>query len=239
MSEILRKVEAMECDYHRTLPPKLLLEHTLSAVLEKMIAAGGSRQRLFETTGAVWMLSHARFQQYFPLYPGDVLRYNISPRVMEGAHYRLCAEANVGDRKALDFAFGIIPVQTADRHVLRLEQAEPIWTTQAITDTNEPLTRLRPDCEFSPCGCDTVRMSDCDINHHMTSGAYAALACDALDFWGGSETRYMKQMQIDYCSEVKPGTTLSFERGEAENAVFLRALKPDGKKAFIARCCYD
>ena len=239
MQEITRIIEAMECDYHRTLPPKMLLEHTLSVLLEKMIAAGGSRQRLFESTGAVWMLSHARFQQYFPLYPCDILNYNVFPRVMEGAHYRLCAEASVGDKKVFDFAFGIIPVHTADRRILRLEQAEPIWSTSAVTDDREPLVRLRPDCEFTPCGSDTVRMSDCDINHHMTSGAYAALACDALNFWGGSETRHMKQMQIDYCSEVKPGTLLNFECGVAENAHFVRAIKPDGKKAFIAKCVYD
>ncbi|MBR5224700.1 MAG: hypothetical protein IKV90_03425, partial [Clostridia bacterium] len=65
------------------------------------------------------------------------------------------------------------------------------------------------------------------------------LTCDALDYWSGSEMRYMKEMQVDFASEVRPGTRLSFERGEEDGAHYVRAIKPDGKIAFIAKCVYD
>lgn len=240
MAEIVKTVEIMECDYHRMLPPRLLMEHTLSAVLEDMIAAGGSRKRLFETCGAVWMISHMLFRQQFPLYPGDTLRFHVSPRIPEGGHYKILADVYSGEMPAAEFAFSFIPVHAQERHALRLSLAEPIWT-QPPCETTEtpPLRRLRPDCVLTPCGCDTVRMSDCDINHHMTSGAYLALACDALGFWDSSDARFMRQMQVDFASEVMPGTQLSFARGEAAGARYVVGRKPDGVTAFTARCVFD
>ena len=91
---------------------------------------------------------------------------------------------------------------------------------------------------LAPCGGDTVRFSDCDINGHMTSGAYMALACDALGLWEGDTPRYIRMIQLDFSSEVKPGTPLDFSRGEEFGLLYLRGTKPDGVVAFTAACVY-
>ncbi len=239
MTEITRKIEIMEADYHRTLPPKLVLEHCMSAVLEEMRATGGDRDRLYAHCGAVWMISHARFFLSFPLLPGDELRFRAYPRVIEGNRYIFRADVTRDGVDAIRFDCSFIPVDKATRHVLRIPQVEPIWTVPARRAVSKELFRMRDVCAFTPCGTDTVRMSDCDCNHHMTSGAYLALACNALDFWGGGPERYMRSMQIDYAREVLPGTQLSFSRGEADGARYVRAYKPDGKTAFTARCVFD
>ena len=241
MGKYIRTVEIMECDYHRTLPPRLVMEYTLSRIMLDIRAGGADRDRLFTQCGAVWMISHMRFYQSAPIFPEDELEFHISPRIIDGAHY--IYKANVYRRGELIIRFdtSFIPVDKAERHVIRLAQVEPLWSTPpGREETVEPIHRLRDVCKFTDCDYrDTVRMSDCDCNHHLTSSAYLSLACNALDFWGGSETRWMKMMQIDYVSEVRPGTELHFARGEADGAKFVRGYKPDGTVAFTAKCIFD
>ena len=50
--------------------------------------------------------------------------------------------------------------------------------------------------------------------------------------------RYIRMLQLDFCSEVKPGTLLEFSRGEEFGLLYLRGTKPDGTVAFIAACVY-
>ena len=239
MQDIIKKIEIMECDYHRTLPPKQVVSHAMSAVLEYMRATGGDRDRLYDTCGAVWMITHMKFRQHAIIYPEYELRFHVHPRVIDGGHYTFRAEVFRGEEPIVDFSTAFVPVHKTERHVLRLSLSEPIWTENAVTDASVSLHRLRPSCEFRPCGSDCVRMSDCDINHHLTSSAYLALICDALDYWNGSDSRYMREMQVDFTSEVMPGTLLQYERGEQDGAKFARGVKPDGKIAFTARCVYD
>jgi len=49
----------------------------------------------------------------------------------------------------------------------------------------------------------------------------------------------MKLMQVDYASEVLPGTLLQFERGAADDVKYVRGVKPDGKIAFTSKCIFD
>ena len=239
MQDIIRTVEIMECDFHRTLPPKQILEHSLSAILVGIRENGADRDSLYSACGAVWMITHMRFSQSGIIVPGDTLRFHIGPRMIESGRYLFHADVFRGEEQVIQFACSLVPVHKQERHIVRLSLVEPIWKTPPASGDMKQLHRLRTPCEFSPCGNDTIRMSDCDINHHMTSGAYLSLACDALDYWDGPPERYMKMMQIDYSSEVLPGTLLSFERGEADGAKFVRGVKPDGKIAFTAECRFD
>jgi len=232
MSEYTKIVETMECDCYFQLPPKQILEHCLSLTLMDMIADGAGRATLEAKLGAVWMISHMRYYQFCPIGPGDMLTYRTFPRVVEGNRYIYYVEIFLGDTLAIRFDTSYIPVYKAERRVVRLNLLDPLWRTPARTAESRNLRRLRPDCSFVPCGSDTVRLSDCDANGHMTSGAYLSLACNALDFWAGETPRYMQMMQVDFISEVRPGTELHFERGEKDGVRYLRGLKPDGTVAF-------
>ena len=241
MGEYKKTVEIMECDYHRTLPPRRVLEHAMSAILLEMRAGGADRDRLYAQCGAVWMISHMRFFQSAPIYPEEELSFQISPRIIDGAHYLFKAKVYRGNEVVIRFDTAFIPVDKQARHVMRLSLVEPLWNSPPGTlEMADPIHRLRDVCEFHDCTYrDTVRMSDCDCNHHLTSSAYLSLACNALDFWSGPPERYMKMMQVDYASEVLPGTELRFAVGEADGAKFARGYKPDGKIAFTAKCIFD
>ena len=238
MSEYTKMVENMECDLFRYLPPKQILEHCMSMTLIDMKADGCDGPALEAALGAVWMASHARIFQYMPIVSGDYLTYRTFPRVIEGNRYIYYVEIRRGDELVARFDASYIPVDKAARHVLRISQVEPLWKTPSRAAESRNLRRLRPDCGFTPCGSDTVRWSDCDVNGHMTSGAYFSLACDALGLWESETPRYIRMLQLDFCSEVKPGTLLEFSRGEDFGLQYLRGTKPDGTVAFIAACVY-
>ncbi len=238
MSEYTRLVETMECDLYRQLPPKQILEHCISMTLIDMKADGCDGPALEAGCGAVWMASHARFYQYSPIVPGDLLTYRTFPRVIEGNRYIYYVEIYRGGEMVVRFDASYIPVHKTERHVLRIAQVEPLWKTPSRTAVSRNLGRLRPNCAFSPCGSAVVRYSDCDINGHMTSGAYFSLVCDGLGFWEGGAPRVMQMIQLDFVSEVLPGTILRYERGEADGVRYLRGLKPDGQPAFVAACVF-
>ena len=206
--------------------------------LVDMKADGCDGPALERGCGAVWMASHARIFQYAPIVPGDYLTYRTFPRVIEGNRYIYYVEIYRGDELVVRFDSSYIPVHKTERHVLRIAQVEPLWRTPSRAAQSRNLRRLRPDCELAPCGFDAVRYSDCDINGHMTSGAYFSLACDALGFWESKTPRYLRMMQLDFSSEVMPGTFLEFSRGEVNGLQYLRGVKPDGTAAFTAAAVF-
>ncbi len=236
MSEYIKIVEMMECDRFCQLPPKQILEHCLSVTVTDAERDGCGRAAIYKACGAVWMISHMRIVQYAPIGPYEELVYRTFPRVVDGNRYIYYVEIYRGSECVVRFDTSYIPVDKAQRRIVRLSQLEPLWKTPARTADSPALHSLRPACDFTPCGSDTVRLSDCDTNGHMTSGAYLSLACNAVGFWESETPRLMRMMQVDFSREVLPGTLLSFERGEADGICYIRGIKPDGKVAFTAAC---
>lgn len=236
MSEYTQRVEIMECDYYYQLPPKQLLEHCLSFTLLDMRQDGCGPEAILEQLDAVWMISHMRYTQTAPIFHDDLLTYRCFPRTTERGRYRQHVDILRAGEKLVDFDTAYIPVHREARHILRLNQLAPLWTVPVPENEAPPLISIRPDCDFVPCGSDTVRLSDCDKNHHMTSGAYLSMACNALDYWSGDDSRFMRCMQVDFSSEARPGTQLQFFRGRQGFLHYVRGVKPDGKVAFTAAC---
>ena len=236
MADHYKRVELMECDFYRRFPTKLLLEYCMGYIMEDITPIGGGTENLYRQCGAVWMLSHMRVFQEADIFPNDLLCFRVYRRVVEGARYVFLIDILREEELVAKLDCSFIPVYKEQRRVVRLDQVEPIWTEPPRTAESKHLQRMRPKCAFFPCGEDAVRYSDCDWNGHMTSGAYVALACNMLGFWGAEEPRRMRKMQIDYASEVRPGTLLQFERGTEDGVRYLRGIKPDGTIAFTAAC---
>lgn len=236
MSEYIKTVEMMECDRFGLLPPKQILEHCLSVTVADAERDGCGRAALYEACGAVWMISHMRIVQYVPVRPYEELVYRTFPRIEDGNRYIYSVEIFRGDECVIRFDTSYIPVDKAERRIIRLSRLASLWKTPARSADAPTLHSLRPTCDFSPCGSDTVRLSDCDSNGHMTSGAYLSLVCNAVGFWESETPRLMRMMQVDFSREVLPETRLCFERGEADGLRYVRGISSDGKTAFTAVC---
>lgn len=239
MSEYSQTVEVMDCDFNRNLPPSQILGHCLSITQIDIVRDGCRRDVLLSRASAVWMISAMRIYQYDNLRPGDRVVYKTFPRVIEGNKYIYYVEIYREGKLVVRFDTCYIPVHFERRKIIPLEEIEPLWSTPPRRAVTKYLTCIRPDCEFTDWGSDTVRLSDCDCNGHMTSTAYAGFACNVLDFWNGDGERLMKMIQVDYRSEVMPGTELSFRRGESGGIKYMQGLKPDGTVAFTAACIFD
>lgn len=236
MSEYRITVKSMEGDLFHRLPPKLILEHSLNCILSDLCADGGSREALYEAAGAVWMLSHTQFTQEAPILPGDELLLRVSPRMEKRTCYLYDVDILRGEETVVRLQATFIAVAKESRRIVRIAQLASIWKTPPQPARSSTMHRLRPVCEFLPCGSDLVRFSDCDFNGHMTSGAYLSMICNALEYWDSAVPRFMKAMQVDYSSEVYPGTELRFLRGELDGVRYVRGVKPDGRVAFTAAC---
>lgn len=236
MAEYIRVVEPMECDYHRHLPPSAILSHCLSVMQCDFVRSGCGRGVLQRHHGAVWMISSMRIFQYSNICVGDTITYKTRPRVIEGKKYVFYLEIFRGAELAVRFDTNFIAVKEAERRIVPVEELECHWSDPPREAVSRNLRPIRPNCEFADAGGDTVRLSDCDSNHHMTSAGYLSMACDALGFWNGDEQRLMGMMQVDFISEIRPGTYVKFESGQADGVKYMRGLKPDGKIAFAAAC---
>ena len=237
MSEYNIRILPMEGDYNRVLPPATILKQALNCSLEDINRDGCPLEKLTEKLGAVWMISRMRIYQYAQINVWDVLRYHTYPRVIENGRYIFYIEVFRGEELVVRFDTVFIPVYKQARHIVPVELVEPLWNTPPREAESKFLTRLNMDCEYTPGGRQTVRMSDCDCNRHLTSPGYLSLVCDELKFWGDEE-HMMQFVQIDYVSEIHPGTEIHFETGERDGMKLLRGYKPDGKLAFSAGCIF-
>lgn len=236
MAEYIRVVEPMECDYYRHMPPSVILSHCLSVMQCDFVREGCGRGVLQSQHKAVWMISSMRIFQYANLCVGDIITYKTYPRVIENKKYVFYLEIYRGTELIIRFDTNFIAVREAERKIVPVEELEGHWGTPSREAVSRHLQHLRPACEFVDAGGDTVRMSDCDSNHHMTSAGYLSMACDALGFWDGTPARLMRMMQVDFISEVRPGTFVKFQTGEENGIKYMHGVKPDGKIAFTAAC---
>lgn len=236
MAEYIRVVEPMECDFYRHLPPSAILSHCLSVMQCDFVRSGIGRGVIQSAHKAVWMISSMSIRQLANISVGDAIDYRTYPRIIDGKKYIFRIDIYRGIEKVVEFETNFIAVRELERKIVSLEELEPHWSGSAIKAEQHHLRRLRPRCDFTDAGGDTVRMSDCDSNHHMTSAGYLSMACDALGFWKGEGERLMRMMQVDFISEIRPGTFVKFETGEENGVKYMRGVKPDGKIAFVAGC---
>ena len=236
MAEYIRLVEPMECDYYRHMPPSVILSHCLSMMQCDFVRDGVGRGVIQANHGAVWMISSMRIIQYADLCVGDTITYKTRPRVVEGKKYVFYLEIFRGDELVVRFDTNFIAVREKERKIVSVAELEPHWSKPPREAESRMLRPLRPQCEFRDGGGDTVRLSDCDSNRHMTSAGYLSMACDALGFWSDDGSKRMKMMQVDFISEVRPGSYVKFEVGEENGLKYMRGIKDGDKLAFVA-CC--
>ncbi len=236
MAEYIRIVEPMECDYYRHMPPSVILSHCLSMMQADFVANGIGRAVIQAEHGAVWMISSMSIRQHDCLRVGDIIKYDTYPRMIDGKKYVCRMDIYRGEDKIIEFETNFMAVQEKERKIVPVEELERHWTCPADIAMYRHLPPIKPGCEFREAGGDTVRLSDCDSNRHMTSAAYLSMACDALGYWENGEERQMRFMQVDFRSEVRPGTFVKYEIGEESGLKFMRGIKDGEKIAFIA-CC--
>lgn len=238
MSEYIRMVEPMECDFYRHMPPSAILSHCLSMMQADFVACGIGRGVIQAEHDAVWMISSMSIRQFDGLRVGDTIKYVTFPRIIDGKKYVFCIDIYRGEEKVIEFETNFMAVTEKQRKIVPVEELERHWTCPPVMADRPHLPAIRPGCSFRDAGGDTVRMSDCDSNGHMTSAGYLSLACDALGYWSPDESRQMRFMQVDFRSEVHPGTYVKYEVGEENGLRYMRGIKDGDKVAFLVCCDY-
>lgn len=92
---------------------------------------------------------------------------------------------------------------------------------------------LPRDLEFQPAGSHTPLFSEVDTNLHVNNCYYTEWAMDALPFDYLKEHE-LKDLEINYLSEVHPSQEVSFELGRQGDVWYFRGLS-GGAASFVVR----
>ena len=76
------EVTAADVEKSGTMSSRRLLQLLILAAMDRNRVEGGSKIRLREQFGAVWMVRRVRMEQYAPIYEGDVLNGFATGRTM-------------------------------------------------------------------------------------------------------------------------------------------------------------
>lgn len=237
MTEHRTVITPMEADYNRVLAPAKIQKQSLDSILRDIKRDGCDRDVIYPACGAVWMISRMRLCQYGQINIWDTIDYRTYPRAIRKERYIFHTDAFREGELMASFTAVFMAVNAAKRKVIPIEEIEPYWSAPAGQLTVDPPARMDFDCGLERGGSRTVYHSDCDGNRHLTAPAYLTLVCDELGFWGGG-TKLMRFAQIDYASEILPGTRVDFMTAEKDGARLLRGYKDDGRLAFSARCVF-
>ncbi len=79
-----------------------------------------------------------------------------------------------------------------------------------------------------------MRYSDCDINGHVNNVRYADFVCDALHMEKLGRESYVRQFQLGYLHECRPGETISIFTGTDGGRQYAHGVGADGVPRFDA-----
>ncbi len=216
-------------------PPAALLHQALYSTMLRAEYDGLPAHALLEKLNAVWMLAAMRLELRRPIHPLETVRFSVSSRLLAGGTYTRRIQLDIGEEQVGDAFMNFIVVEKDARRIVRPKVLEEIWQLPMEQVDFQRLRRLRPPENWQEAGTVAIRCSDCDANGHLYSMNYASLACDCAQYWEG-ERKFMRAIQVDFSSEVRPGTLLQMERETVDGVVYIRGVKPEGATAFYAAC---
>ena len=158
----------------------------------------------------IWVLSRLKYTLTRPLNFYEKLRVTTIPRKLRGASwYRdFVFEADDGPVGSAVTVWAIVDLET--RRLVR-PQTIGMGFAEQQTGQTELLRALRAE-QLEPCFDRVVRYSDIDVNCHLNNVKAVDILSDAFGL-EADETRWVSQLQVNYITETRCGTTLSIRRG--------------------------
>lgn len=216
--------------------PSALLGHLQEAATLAAEGRGFGREVLMERYGAFWMLARMWYRLERPVRWGEELTIHTWHRGGKGASmYRdfdLYAQGeHVGEAVSV-----WVLVQLSDRKMLRLSQVPELEGTEGgDRNKNVLLSKLRMPDGMQLAERRPMRYSDTDINAHVNNTRYADFACDAIHAEGLEEGWFIREMQLGYHAECRPGEVIDLLTAREGDAHFVHGIDESGKSRFDVR----
>ena len=235
MEQIYRhtaRVDSRDVDGFGRCRPSALLGHLQQAATLAAEEIGAGRKNLMDGYGAFWMLARLWYELDRPLTYGQELSIHTWHRGGRGASsYRdfdLYADGNYIGQAVSVWAL----VELEGRKMMRIADVPGLEADHGGEHSKTiTLTKLRMPDQMHSVERRLMHYSDTDINAHVNNNRYADFACDALQAHTMPHA-YVRQMQLGYTAECRPGEVIDLLVGGAGEERFVRGVDENGKTRF-------
>jgi len=233
--EMTLSVNSREVDGFGRCKPSALLGHMQEAATMAAQGMNFNRTKLLERYNAFWMLARMWYQIKRPILWAESLTVKTWHRGGRGAimyrDYDLLIE---GERVGEGVSAWVLS-DFDSRKLLRLSGIEELKGTDGgELCKKKQLARLCLPQHMEELEVRTMRYSDTDINAHVNNTRYADFICDGLQMQCLDAGLFLKQMQLGYEAESRPGECLSIRKGVLDDTYFVAGVDEHGKTHFDA-----
>lgn len=216
--------------------PSALLAHLQEAATAASVALNISREEMLAQYNVFWMLARIWFRLDRPLHWDDVLTVRTWHRGGRGVSLYRDFDLSVDGAPVGEAVSNWVLANQDTRKMLRASQVEMegFRCTGGSLCKGITLNKLRRPEEMDTAGQRILHYSDTDINGHVNNARYADFALDVLYPQALAEGGYVKEMQVGYLAECRPGEMLTLHRSQEGGQHFIRGVGQDKVARFDA-----
>ncbi len=216
--------------------PSALLGHLQQAATLAAESRGFGREVLMERYGAFWMLARLWYRLERPLRWGEELTIHTWHRGGKGASMYRDFDLYVQGERVGEAVSVWVLVQQSDRKMLRLGQLPELeHTGGGERNKSVMLNKLRMPDGMQLAEHRRMHYSDTDINAHVNNTRYADFACDAIGAEGLERGQFVREMQLGYHAECRPGEVIDLLYARQGEEYFVHGMDESGKTRFDVR----
>lgn len=216
-----------------------LLGHLQEAATQAAERGGFGREVLLEQHKGFWMMTRVWVRLEQPLRWGEELTVHTWHRGGKSAVSYRDYDLYVNDVHVGEGVSAWVLAHIETHKLIRLSTVDIMSRTDGGDLCKElSLSKLRCPERLTEVDRRPMRYSDTDINGHVNNTRYADFACDVLEKEMLRRERFLRELQIGYLAECRPGEVLVLETGELESGHYVRGLDEAGKPRFEAQLIF-
>lgn len=227
------RVYQAECDMTEHMLPGTLLRLCQQIATDHCLVHGLDRE-FYQQTHTAFLLAKLTLRWQRTPISGETITLRTRPEKPRRAVYKRVTE--VYDESGAEIALvdsRWVLVDTETRRILRRPpESHAHFPYAEEVDRELPIEFPRPEV-LEDAGTAKATFTYCDVNGHMNNTHYADIACDAIPLQELKEKK-IRQMSINFHSEIPAGESCRLERGIVEPGVWYVAGMRNDKHCFEA-----
>lgn len=214
-------VDSRDVDGQNHCRPSAVLGLLQEAATQAAVELNVSREELLDQYNLFWMLARLWYRLERPLHWNETVRIKTWHRGSKGATMYRDFDLFVGGEYVGEAVSAWVLADQTTRRLARLSEIKGFEGTDGGALCKEKtLAKLKAPA-LTPMGKREIHYSDTDINGHVNNTRYADFACDALYLHQRPAGCFVREMQIGYLAECKPGELLTLSVGSDENGSYV------------------
>lgn len=229
-------VDTREVDHQGQCRPSAVLGFLQEAATMAGARLGVDRETMLKNHNCFWMLARIWVELDRPLVWKDQLTVRTWHRIPRGASIYRDFDLFVDGRRVGQAVSTWVLADYDTHKLIRMDRLPGFAGTQGgpALEKTVTLSRVRMPEGLALAERRRARYSETDLNGHVNNTRYADYAADALRLEELGEGAFVREMQIGFLAECRPGQMLDILTAWQGETGFVRGVGPDGKARFEA-----